>query len=129
MAEVKRQSNALKHGMHSIEAREPVAMTPFDYDSLVDLRELAKTAAGRDEIKVEIVARLTLVARKFFSDVSKNADDPEWWESGAVKRGGTYLAELRRWLDTMPPDKRDDAIDAEILKSYRTGGENAAQDN
>jgi len=111
-------TKAVTHGIYSAENRAPNAMTAFDVDSLHELREMVKTAAGRDDLKLEIIARLTLIARKFFSDAFQANKHPGWWNTGIVGRGATYLAELRRWLDAMP--KVDpEVIDAEVLKVYR----------
>jgi len=106
---------AMTNGVSSLQTRAPVGMSPFDLDTLEELRHLVRTDAGRDDVKIEIIARLVLVARKFFSDAMEGPKGARWWESGVVKRGGTYLAELRRWLDTMPKQQQEATL-IEVLR-------------
>lgn len=93
---------ALKHGIVALEARGESALAPAEVESLRELREMVRTHPGRQEVREEIVARLVIIARKVFNDMEQLAESPKWWEAGVVRRGGTYLAELRRWLDTFP---------------------------
>jgi len=113
---------AMTHGVSSLQTRAPADMSPFDLDTLEELRQLVRTDAGRNDVKIEIVARLVLVARKFFSDALEGTKGPRWWDSGVVGRGATYLAELRRWLDTVPAEQKDYTL-IEVLR-----GDTDAQD-
>lgn len=96
------KSIAEKHGVFAVEARGESALAPAEVESLRELREMVRTHPGRQEIREEIVARLVIITRKVFRDMERLAESPKWWEAGVVRRGGTYLAELRRWLDTFP---------------------------
>lgn len=111
-------TNAVSHGVHSAANRPPALMNPLDVQTLTELRDLIRSGDGRIELRLEIIARLTLVARKFFADISRNQSDPAWWNSGVVRVGGSYLSELRRWVDSMPPDR--EAIDVPDLSPYRS---------
>lgn len=105
------------HGIHSLEDSGPKTLTPAEIEDLRELRQLVKTEPGRQEIREEIVSRLVIIARKFFGDIATAAhEDRDFWASGVVARGGTYLAELRRWLDTFPPDKAKNASIIELLR-------------
>jgi len=115
-------TNAVTHGIYNLENRTPEAMTPFDVSTLHELRQLLKTDAGRLDLKIEVIARLAMIARKFFSDAFDTAKAERWWESGVVGRGATYLAELRRWLDTVPAEQKDYTL-IEVLR-----GDTDAQD-
>lgn len=105
------------HGIHSFEERGEDSLTGLETMSLRALKELVRSDAGREDVKREIVARLVLIARKMFGDMEASLDNPGWWESGVVKRGGTYLAELRRWLETLPPEKREIKNVTDLLHS------------
>ncbi len=109
------------HGIRTFEARGEAALNPFEVSNLADLRALVKTDPGRKEIKDEVVCRLVIIVRKFFADMEANHKDPNWWNSGCVARGGTYLAELRRWLDTYSNSKEE--INALLLDAIRSAEE------
>lgn len=114
-------TNAEKHGIHTFEQRGELALNPFEVNSLDELRAIVKTDPGRKEIKDEVVARLVIIIRKFFNDMQNNFKDPSWWNSGAVARGGTYLAELRRWLETYGASK--DEINEVLLQAIQSAEE------
>lgn len=108
---------AMTHGMRSMEVGRGIqALQPFELDNLQELRDLVKSGDGRAGVRDEIVARLVLICRKFFADAFNAHDSPRWWDSGPVVRGGTYLAELRRWLDSYPDDKQADITLIELLR-------------
>ena len=110
---------AVTHGIYSFEANGPGVLSPVEVASLQELRELAMTEQGRTEIKVEVTARLTVIVQKAFADMMESQKGAGWWNSGVVGRGGTYLAELRRWLLSFPPD-RGEVIDVgTFLSKYR----------
>jgi hypothetical protein len=117
--------NAKTHGIHSFEAHGPKVLAPFEVDSLQELRELVKTPSGRDDIRVEIVARLVIIARKFFSDAALHQHDNDWWEKGFINKGATYLAELRRYLDGFgaSQDKTAEIIEAAIASVEANHGD------
>jgi enoyl reductase-like protein len=116
--------NAVTHGIHSFERNGPAVLKPFEVQSLDELRELASTEGGRTAIKEEIIARLMIVCRKFFSDLANNpGPEGRFWDRGVIARGGTYLSELRRWVDSMPQDKQQPIDVGAITAKYR--GEDA----
>ena len=105
------------HGIHSLEDSGPKTLNPAEIENLRELRQLVKTEPGRQEIREEIVSRLVIMARKFFGDIATAAQsERDFWNAGVVARGGTYLAELRRWLDTFPPEKPKNASIIEMLR-------------
>lgn len=122
-----RQQASRKHGIHAFESRGERALAPAEVARLQELRNLVRTAPGRREIREEIVARLVVIARKVFNDMEQMAGSEEWWESGVVKRGGTYLAELRRWLDTFPTQDGSQ-YDAELERIREVVEEHSKQE-
>jgi hypothetical protein len=113
-------TNAQTHGIHTFERKGPDALNPFEVDSLQELRALARTHEGRQAIREELLARLVIIDRKFFVDMQSKWNDPRFWDSGVITRGGTYLAETRRLLDTFPDKEDPNVIDAmDIVKQYR----------
>lgn len=93
-----------KHGAYAFEKRGEPALCPSEVASLKELRELVRTYPGRQEVREEITARLVIIARKVFFDMEKQMGNPKWWESGVVKRGATWISELRRWLLSFPQE-------------------------
>jgi hypothetical protein len=121
--------NAMKHGIASMDVGRGIrALEPFEMDNLQDLRALVKSGDGRAAVRDEIVARLVLICRKFFADSFNTHDSPRWWDSGPVTRGGTYLAELRRWLDSYPDDDKATVTLIEMLRGDDTGGKDDQTD-
>jgi hypothetical protein len=113
-------TNAVQHGIYSFENNVNRGLQPLEIDSLQELRELVHTGDGRQSIREEITARLTIIVRKVFDDLAAKKDSPAFWNEGVTTRGGTYLAELRRWLDTFPVEKQNDYHEGkEIIQSYR----------
>jgi len=113
----KDNKKALTHGIYSMDAGRGIkALEPFELDNLQQLRELVKSGDGRLAIRDEIIARLVLIARKFFNDAFETHKNYNWWTSGVVTHGGTFLAELRRWLDTYPDDTKPDITLIELLR-------------
>ena len=121
MAAPENNLNAMTHGVHSFEENGPRKLEPFEIDNLRDLRELVRQGDGREELKIEIVARLTIIARKFFNDAALHQKDSNWWDSGIVGRGATYLAELRRWIELFPKDDNTRNRAADVLDAIMKG--------
>jgi hypothetical protein len=121
--------NAITHGIHSFEDSGPKRLQPFEIDNLRELREMVRQGDGREEIKIEIVARLTIIARKFFSDAALHQKDSNWWDSGIVGRGATYLAELRRWLELFPKDDATRNRASEVLDAILKGSKEGSDEN
>jgi hypothetical protein len=118
--------NRLTHGIHALDTGSGLkSLSPFELDNLEDLRQMARSGDGRLELKVEIIARLTLICRKFFADSFNTHDSPRWWDSGPVSHGSHYLSELRRWLESYPPDKQPD-LDLAVLDKYKSEDKNAS---
>lgn len=111
------QSAARKHGIYAFRDRGPDALIePQQVSSLAELRELVRTQPGRDALRQEMTARVALICYMGFSELKNWADDGKpIWESPMIRRAATWMAELRRLLDTFPPEK--EAIDiTEILR-------------
>lgn len=120
-----------KHGIHALENRGAASLTNLEIASLRELKELVRTDEGKAQVKREITARLVLIARKMFGDMETKLNDPQWWESGVVRRGATYLAELRRWMDALPTGEREirnvtDLLLAEALADSPDGAPDQA---
>lgn len=110
---------AKRHGIYSFEKDVNRGLQPFEIDSLQELRELARSEQGRMDLKIEVIARLSIIVRKAFTDMGES-QGAGLWSSGVIGRAGTYIAELRRWLEIIPSDKRDDALDAaKLINGYR----------
>jgi hypothetical protein len=105
------------HGIHAMENRGAASLTDIEVATLRELKELVRTESGKAEVKREITARLVLIARKMFSDMEEKLGDPRWWEAGVVRRGATYLAELRRWMDSLPPEENELRNVTDLLRS------------
>jgi len=115
-AQQRRQEQApVTHGVHSFEKRGEAALVPAEVASLQELRELVAYPEGREQVRQEVTARLVIICRKVFGDMEASLADPQWWEAGVVRRGGTYLAELRRWLDTFQPSQDPPMSPAEAV--------------
>ena len=100
-----RQQAAKTHGIFSFEERGPDALEPSEVASLQELRDMIDTPEGEREVVTEVKARLVIIVRKVFNDMAQLEKDPKWWDAGVVGRGGTYLAELRRWLIAFPSER------------------------
>jgi hypothetical protein len=119
---------AKKHGIYAFEARGPQTLAPEEVESLKELRALVKTEQGREELREEVTARLLVLVLKSFDEMAKKRG-PELWNTPVLARAGTYLAELRRWLETFPPEDRDIIdLDATISKYRDAYGDNRAPD-
>ena len=105
------------HGIHSLENRGAASLSALELASLRELKELVRTESGKAEVKREITARLILIARKMFSDMESKLGDPKWWEAGVVRRGATYLAELRRWMESLPPEEHEIKNVTDLLRA------------
>lgn len=105
----------VRHGIMSIRDSGVKKISALETMSLQDIRELIASEPGREELRVEIVARLVLIARKMYKDMEDKVDDPSWWDKGVVSRGSSFLAELRRWMATFPEEEVT-TIDAEVVR-------------
>ena len=112
-----KNKNALTHGIYSLDKGNGIkVLEPFELDNLQDLRDLVKSGDGRLAIRDEIIARLVLISRKFFNDAFNNHNSPSFWRTPTLARGGTYLAELRRWLDAYPDDQKTTVTLIQMLR-------------
>lgn len=66
------------HGAYVFEDCEEAALDPQEVASLRELRALVESEPGRKEVRVEIAARPVIIARKVFSDIELQADNPNW---------------------------------------------------
>ena len=68
-----------------------------------ELREQLRDPHARDELKLELLTRLTVMMRIGFGEAERlAAGDHSIWDSPLIKRFATYLALLTRVLDSMP---------------------------
>ncbi|MCI0398228.1 MAG: hypothetical protein L0322_25310 [Chloroflexi bacterium] len=101
-----RQQAAVKHGIHAFEARGPLALDDGRLSRLAELRQMVRSHPGRMELREELTARTALIVDLAMSElITTHEAGKSIWESPVIKRAGTYLAELRRLLDSFPPEK------------------------
>ena len=68
----------------------------------------------------ELTARVALICYMGFSELSNDAQEGSIWESPVIKRAATWVAGLRRLLDSYPDDLN--VIDAEsVLLAVQDG--------
>ena len=93
------------HGMRGLEISGPKSLDSAKYDRLSDLRRIVATHPGRQELRQELAARVALLVEIGFHELVKTHEDGKSiWESPVIGRYSTYLAELRRVLETFPAD-------------------------
>ncbi len=128
MKKVERARNAgqssKKHGAYAFESRGEAALSPNEVESLQELRDLVSSESGRQEVREEISARLVIIARKVFFDMEKQMGNPKWWDAGVVKRGATWIAELRRWLETFHAENESSRNVTEALEELTVESKN-----
>jgi hypothetical protein len=108
-----RQAAARKHGIYAFRDRGEDSLTVENIKSLHDLRELVKSQPGREELRKELTARVATICWMGFGELQKAGQAGHLWTSPVVKRAATWVAELRRLLDSFPDDS--DVIDAEMV--------------
>lgn len=108
------------HGLHAVQERGPAALTiEVEQMRYRELREALRQPAAREEIKLELMARLTTMMRVGFSEMESMAQqgrDP--FGAPVVGRLGTYLNLLARLLNSFPQAKPD-SLAEEIEKIQR----------
>lgn len=109
------QNAGRKHGLYAFRDRGEDSLTAENISSLHDLRELVKTRPGRNELRMELTARLAMICWIGFSELQKEGATGNLWTSPVIRRAATYIAELRRLLDSFPDDA--DIIDAGMILS------------
>lgn len=108
---------AEKHGIHTFEARGVTALEPGRLSRLAELRQLVKSQPGRLELREELTARCALIVDIAMSELVKTHEAGDSiWDSPVIKRAGTYLAEMRRLLDSFPPDDADNDVTDQIRR-------------
>jgi hypothetical protein len=110
-----RQQAARKHGIYAFRDRGEDSLTAENIKSLRDLRELVKTKPGREELRRELTARVATICWMGFGELQKAGKQGNLWNSPVIRRAATWVAELRRLLDSFPDDS--DVIDAEMILS------------
>ncbi len=106
---------AVKHGIYSFQNRGDKSLNPQRVGRLAELRELVQTQPGRQELREELAARCALIVDLAMADLVKTHNDGHSiWTSPVIKRMGTFMAELRRVLDTFPADEVEGTA-AEII--------------
>ena len=111
---------ARKHGIYAFKDRGEESLTIENVKSLHDLRELVKTNPGRQELRQELAARVALIVYLGFNEMQKDAESGRLWRGPVIKSAATWVAELRRLLDSFPEDS--DIIDAnEVLNAVENG--------
>jgi hypothetical protein len=110
-----RRQAARTHGIHALRRRGPDALEPEKIGSLAELRQLLRTHPGRLELMEEQAARLGLICEMAFAELAEaRARGESIWEGAIIKRAGTYFAEYRRLLTSLPDADRD-GLAADII--------------
>jgi hypothetical protein len=96
-----------KHGIYAFRDRgESALVDPEHVSSLTELRQLVRSQPGRQALREEMTARVALICYLGFSEVQKwHSDGKPIWESPVLKRASTWMDELKRLLDSFPPDQ------------------------
>lgn len=102
---VQRQQASSKHLVHSFERRGTEALDPQRINRLDELRQMLSDAPGRVALRRELAARMILISEMGFAHLKQQAENGEnFWESGVIRRLGSYVAESRRLLDSFEDD-------------------------
>ena len=98
--------NAKRHGIRQFEDRGPARLTdPAQIERFAELKRMVKSEPGRIELRQELAARAALLVDLGFSELIRtNEAGKSIWNTPTIKRMGTYMAELRRLLDSFPAD-------------------------
>ena len=98
------QEAARNHGVYAVRDRgDQAVVDPKQIARLADLRRMAKSHDGRQELKEELLSRVVLICDLGFSELHKTVESGKSiWETPSIKRLATYLAEARRLLDSFP---------------------------
>jgi hypothetical protein len=114
----KGSSNAKTHGMFSLRDSGPAKLTdPVQISRMSQLRQMAKTEPGRQEIREEITARMALICDLGYAELARQRQAGESiWDSGVIRRLATYTAETRRLLDSFQDNEAQGSASSIIAK-------------
>ena len=108
--------STIKHGIYAIENRGAASLGDTEQMTYRELREALRQPKVREEIKRELMARLTTMMRVGFSEMERLSEQGrDVFEAPVIGRLGTYLNLLARLLGSYPPQQRD-TLAEEILR-------------
>ena len=108
--------STIKHGIYAIENRGSASLGDTEQMTYRELREALRQPAAREEIKLELMARLATMMRVGFSEMERLSEQgQDVFAAPVIGRLGTYLNLLARLLGTFPPQQRD-TLAEEILR-------------
>ena len=100
--------STIKHGIYAIENRGAASLAETEQMTYRELRQTLRQPAAREEIKLELMARLTTMMRVGFSEMERLSEQGlDVFAAPVVGRLGTYLNLLARLLGSYPPQQRD----------------------
>ena len=105
-----RRLAARKHGIRALELSGPdsLEVEPEKVAALHELREMVRSEPGRRDLREELTARVALIVEMGFGELIKWTDQGRpLFQSPVIKRASTWVAELRRLLDSFPMDYDD----------------------
>ncbi len=118
-----------KHGIYAIEARGEAALDEVAAMDYQELRQALRDPQAREEIKLELMARLTIMMRVGFDQmgvVAERGGDP--FGTPVVGRLGTYMNLLARLLGSFPVNRPDSLADeVDRIKALITDAERAKE--
>jgi len=111
------------HGIYSLRDSGPKTLDPVQIERYSELKQLVKTHPGRIELREELAARAALLVDLGFSELIKTASDGQSvWDSPVIRRMGTYMAELRRILDSFPANDNQQSANEIIQELMANDG-------
>ena len=105
-----------KHGIYALENRGATSLTETEQMTYSELREALRQPEMREEIKLELMARLATMMRFGFAEMERLSEQGrDVFDAPVTGRLGTYLNLLARLLGSYPSQKQD-ALAEEIRR-------------
>ena len=109
---------AQKHGIRALEERGVAAMDDHKMGYFSSLRKQVTTHPGRMELRHDLAAMATLLAKLFFSRATEDtAAGIDIVDSAAAKRVGYHIALADRILSSMPDEDDGPGNITEVLNN------------
>ena len=128
-AQRKGGQHSRSHGIYAIEARGEAALDDVGALEYRELRQALRDPQIREEIKLELVARLVVMMRAGFDQmgvVAERGGDP--FGAPVVGRLGSYMNLLARLLGSFPVNRPDSLADeVDRIKALITDAERAKE--
>lgn len=105
------QQAARKHGAYAFQSSGEASLAPEGRSRLAEIRELVRTQPGNLQLRQELAARTVMLAELGLAHLEERYGQAEGderfklWSDPILARLGTFIAEARRQLETLPTDK------------------------